>query len=135
MWRKISRPLFLTLGCVCLALGFVGLLLPVLPTTPFILLAAFAFSKSSERLHAWLLNHRLYGPLITNWQRHGVIRPRAKWTSVSLIALLAGPSIYLMGAPAYAKILLAAVCACVVCFIVTRPGAIPGEGGDPQNRT
>ena len=75
MWGKISRPLFLTLGYVSLGLGIIGLLLPVLPTTPFILLAAFAFSKSSEKLHGWLLNHRLYGPLITNWQRHGVIRP------------------------------------------------------------
>ena len=75
MWGKISRPFFLTLGYVSLGLGVIGLLLPVLPTTPFILLAAFAFSKSSEKLHGWLLNHRLYGPLITNWQRHGVIRP------------------------------------------------------------
>ena len=128
MWGKISRPFFLTLGYVSLGLGVIGLLLPVLPTTPFILLAAFAFSKSSEKLHGWLLSHKLYGPLITNWQRHGVIRPRAKWTSVSLIVILAGPSIYLLSAPVYAKVLLFAICACVVCFIVTRPGAIPEEG-------
>ena len=127
MWGKISRPFFLALGYVSLALGIIGLLLPVLPTTPFILLAAFAFSKSSEKLHGWLLNHRLYGPLITNWQRHGVIRPRAKWTSVSLIVILAGPSIYLLSAPVYAKVLLFAICACVVCFITTRPGVIPEE--------
>ena len=128
MWRKISRPFYLTLGFICLGLGFIGLLLPVLPTTPFILAAAFAFSKSSERLHTWLLGHKLYGPLIANWQRYGVIRPKAKWTSVSLIVVLAGPSIYLVSAPAYAKALLVAICACVVCFIVTRPGAIPEDG-------
>ncbi len=128
MWEKISRPFFLTLGCICLALGFIGLLLPVLPTTPFILLAAFAFSKSSERLHAWLLGHKLYGPLIMNWQRHGIIRPKAKWTSVSLIVVLSGPSIYLVSVPAYVKILLAAICAGVICLILTRPSAIPGDG-------
>ena len=127
MWQKISRPFFLTLGYVSLALGVIGIVLPILPTTPFILLAAFAFSRSSEKLHRWILGHKLYGPLISNWQKHGVIRPRAKWTAVTLIILLGGPSIYFLGAPVYLKALLAAICGCVVFFIVTRPGVIPEE--------
>ncbi len=129
MRRKISRPFFLTLGLLSLGLGVIGVFLPVLPTTPFILLAAFAFSRSSKRLHAWLMNHRYYGPLISNWQRHGVIRPRVKWTAALLILALAGSSILLLDAPAWAKALLALVCGCVLCFILTRPGAIPEESG------
>lgn len=129
MWRKISRPFFLTLGLLSLGLGIIGVFLPVLPTTPFVLLAAFAFSRSSKRLHAWLMSHRYYGPLVSNWQRHGVIRPRVKWTAILLIFALAGSSILFLDAPAWAKALLALVCACVVCFILTRPGAIPEESG------
>ncbi len=129
MRRKISRPFFLTLGLLSLGLGVIGVFLPVLPTTPFILLAAFAFSRSSKRLHAWLMNHRYYGPLVSNWQRHGVIRPRVKWTAALLILALAGSSILLLDAPAWAKALLALVCGCVLCFILTRPGAIPEESG------
>lgn len=129
MRRKISRPFFLTLGLLSLGLGVIGVFLPVLPTTPFILLAAFAFSRSSKRLHAWLMNHRYYGPLVSNWQRHGVIRPRVKWTAALLILALAGSSILLLDAPVWAKALLALVCGCVLCFILTRPGAIPEESG------
>ena len=127
MRRRISRPFFLTLGLVSLGLGVIGVFLPLLPTTPFVLLAAFAFSRSSERLYAWLMSHRYYGPLVSNWQRHGVIRPRVKWTAVPLILALAGSSILFLDAPAWAKIPLALVCAGVICFILTRPGAIPDE--------
>ncbi len=129
MRQKISRPFFLALGFIALALGCIGVFLPLLPTTPFVLVAAFAFSKSSRKLHQWLLRHKYYGSLISNWQKHGVIRPRVKWTSALLIVSLGGTSLFLVEAPTYAKLLLAAICACVIYFILTRPGETEGEGG------
>lgn len=129
MRQKISRPFFLALGFIALGLGCVGVFVPLLPTTPFVLVAAFAFSRSSRKLHGWLLGHKYYGALISNWQEHGVIRPRVKWTSALLIVALGGTSLFLVEAPAYAKLLLAGVCACVIYFILTRPGEAEGGGG------
>jgi uncharacterized membrane protein YbaN (DUF454 family) len=76
-------------GCVSVGLGFLGLFLPLLPTTPFLLLAAFCFSRSSTVMHHWLLSHRTFGPIIQDWNNHRVIRPRVKFAAaVSLVVLM-----------------------------------------------
>jgi uncharacterized membrane protein YbaN (DUF454 family) len=77
---------YLVAGWFSLALGAVGAFLPVLPTTPFVILAAFCFSKSSPRLHAWLLSNKSLGPYIRAWQERRVIPPRAKVTAIVLLA-------------------------------------------------
>jgi uncharacterized membrane protein YbaN (DUF454 family) len=90
MLNRTARLTWLIVGFVALALGALGIALPLLPTTPFILVAAFAFAQSSEKLHQWLLDHNVFGPLIDNWQRHGAISRRAKVLSVvSMVAVLA----------------------------------------------
>ncbi len=61
-----------------MGLGLIGVVLPILPTVPFMLLAAFFFSKSSERLHYWLISHPKLGPPIVEWQTNGAINPRVK---------------------------------------------------------
>lgn len=74
-----------------LALGFLGIFLPILPTTPFILLAAWAATRSSPRLLAWLERHRLFGEMLRDWRRGGVVSRKAKWAAtitMSLSALL-----------------------------------------------
>lgn len=76
------RALWLAAGFCALFLAALGVALPLLPTTPFVLLAAFAFARSSERWHTWLVHHRVFGPIITNWRQHGAIHPRAKFASV-----------------------------------------------------
>ena len=68
VFLKIHKPFFFTLGILSLSLGYVGILIPGLPTTVFILIAAWAFSKCSDRFTAWLENHRLFGPMILNWK-------------------------------------------------------------------
>lgn len=72
------RRLFTGLGFLALLLGLIGVALPVLPTVPFILLAAFCFARGSERFHQRLLDHRLTGPLIKDWYIHKSIRRSLK---------------------------------------------------------
>ena len=79
------RVLFFIGGWVSLILGCIGIILPLLPTTPFILLAAYCFSRSSERLHKWLTTHPQMGPLIQDWQQDGSICKTAKTKATVLI--------------------------------------------------
>ena len=67
MRQKLIRMIFLISGLFFVLLGVIGLLLPLVPTTPFLLVAAFCFSRSSERLHQYLLNHRWFGHYIRDW--------------------------------------------------------------------
>jgi uncharacterized membrane protein YbaN (DUF454 family) len=83
-----TRWLWLLLAYLSIAMAAVGVVTPGLPTTEFVLLAAFAASRSSPRLRAWLENHRLFGPLLRNWRNGGVITRRAK-LAASLSMLLA----------------------------------------------
>ncbi len=81
------RPLLFVLGWLCFALGAVGAFVPVLPTTPFLLLAAVCFSKSSPRFHAWLLDLPVLGEGVRDWRQSKVIRPRAKALCGAMIGL------------------------------------------------
>ncbi|NDW07586.1 DUF454 family protein [Jiella sp. 40Bstr34] len=72
------RAGFFALGCLMLLFGFVGALLPVMPTTIFLILAAGCFGRSSPRLETWLLQHPQFGPVLRDWQDHGTMPRRAK---------------------------------------------------------
>jgi len=82
-----TRFIYLGLGWLFFALGVIGAFLPVLPTTPFMILALWAFSNSSEKLRAWLYNHRLFGPPLQRWQEHRVISVRAKMASIGAMSV------------------------------------------------
>ncbi|MGI3185616.1 YbaN family protein [Nioella aestuarii] len=79
---------WLALGWSAVALGFAGVVLPILPTTPFLILAAFAFSKSSPRLRQWLVDHQIFGGPIRDWEENGAIRPRYKVMACTAMALV-----------------------------------------------
>lgn len=83
--NRTARILLQTLGFVSLALGFAGAVLPLLPTTPFILLSAWCFAKSSPRWHAYVKNHREFGPLLTNWKNNRSISLRHKIVAASMV--------------------------------------------------
>ena len=70
----MRRYVLVGAGLFFFGLGSVGVLLPVLPTTPFIILALWCFAGSSKRLHDWLYNHRLFGPALQRWRENRVIR-------------------------------------------------------------
>lgn len=83
----MPRNIYLLLGFLFLGFGFAGVALPVLPTTPFVLLAALFFSKSSPKWHAWLLDHKFFGSLIKNWQTYGCIQCRVKYVALVCIVI------------------------------------------------
>ena len=123
--KNTKKIIFLILGWLCLALGVLGIFLPVLPTTPFALLAAYFFSKSSERLHLWLLRQRHLGPLIKNWENHGVIRPRAKvLATVTMVVLFTYTNLFVPVSLAI-KLFINAIAVGVLVFIWTRPSQVP----------
>jgi uncharacterized protein len=82
-------------GCVSVVLAFLGLFLPLLPTTPFLLLAAWCFSRGSARLHERLLEHPTMGPIIRDWNERRVIQPRVKRVAtLSVVVLVGGPLVF-----------------------------------------
>jgi len=112
--------LWASLGLICVALALVGVVLPLLPTVPFLLLAAFFFARSSSRLHNWLLSHPGFGPIINDWNQSGAIRPRAKrlaTLSVAAVILLS----LILKAPWIIVIIQCVVVFFVLLFIWTRP--------------
>ena len=80
----MSRIVLLALGWICVSLGFIGIFIPGLPTTIFLIIALWAFTKSSKTLRLWLLNHKRFGPILRNWQEHKVVPLRAKILMVIL---------------------------------------------------
>lgn len=120
------RYLWITAGALCVALGMVGAVLPVLPTTPFMLLAAFCFARSSPRLHAWLLAHPTFGPVITRWQAHGAIAPKVKRVAVLTILGCFLFAVFL-GLKPWLLALQFCVLSAVALFIWTRPDG-PEQG-------
>ncbi len=111
---------FKILGFLSLGLGLLGAFLPVLPTTPFAILAAYFFSKSSPVWHEKVLNMPAIGPLVKDWETYRVIRPKAKILSLIMIFLIMGSSIYFKNPSQFVKIFLLLIGLSVSTFIVTR---------------
>jgi uncharacterized protein len=91
---RLVRATYAVIGTVALAFGVAGLVLPVLPTTPFLLLAAACYARASQRLYTWLLGRRALGPIITEWRRSRSLPPRVK--SRALVAVAATFSVSIL---------------------------------------
>jgi uncharacterized membrane protein YbaN (DUF454 family) len=111
------------LGCAWLmvAIGLVGVFLPVLPTTPFMILAAALFARSSPRFEKWLLDHPRFGQPLIDWRREGAISRSAKIASVSLMALSYGIVLFFGPPQLWLKLLIGIILAASAAFVLSRP--------------
>lgn len=114
------RWLLLAFAVLCLALGIIGIVVPGLPTTVFILMAAWAAARSSPRLYRWLWNHRLFGPLLRNWAQGGKVSRRAKWSAAIVMAISAA-ILLLLGPHGWVLGVALASMACVLVWLWRRP--------------
>lgn len=120
---KIKKAFFFVLGCLCLIMAYIGVVTPGLPYSPFVVAAAYCFARSSERMYNWIMNHRIFGPFITNWNQKRVFPIRLKFfmlgsMSVSLILM------YTSGVPIKGIIYTAIFMACVAIWAWRYPSSV-----------
>jgi uncharacterized membrane protein YbaN (DUF454 family) len=113
--------LFLACGFVTLGLGIAGVVLPVLPTTPFVLLSAACFARSSPRFHRWLLRHRTFGPIVSEWERHRAIPWRTKLWAIALMSATLAASIVFFVKQPWLQAALAAFGVAMAIWLYRRP--------------
>lgn len=109
-------------------LGLLGVVLPGLPTVPFILVAAWAAMRGSPRLHAWLLAHPRFGPMIRNWQEHGAVTRRSKVLAIATMAICAA-ILFLVSPMRWVAIGATGIMAIVAVWLWLRPEPPPGGAG------
>lgn len=95
----VPNFLYIALGWLSLALGVIGIFLPLLPTTPFVLLSAWCFSKSSPRFHKWLMEHKVFGKIIRAWRDNEGLEPKTKARIIAVLWIPLFISMYLVGNP------------------------------------
>ncbi len=119
--RSIKKGTFIILGGITLFLGILGMLLPILPTTPFLILAAYFFSKSSEKIHSWILARPYFGKIIKDWKDFKIISKPAKIQAISALVVLFSISIIFLKLSPY----LGLIGLVIGYFILTRPSKTP----------
>lgn len=127
----VRRVLYVAAGLLCVGLAYLGAILPGLPTTPWVLLASYCFSKSSPRLERWLKRSPIFGKLLRDWEEHRGIRRPVKIFAVCLIVIVVTSSIVFGSLPDWVKCVigvLATIGVCTIVFIVpTIPRTPPSE--------
>lgn len=119
-----KKIVWFVVGVVALFLGGLGVFLPILPTTPFVIVAAFAFGKSIPAWRRWLVNNKTFGPIIRDWEETGAIAPRYKAMATIMMFAALALSFYLSIKPVI--IIVQALCMLVAFgFIITRPNGTP----------
>ena len=115
------RWLLISAGLLCTGLGVIGIFVPLLPTTPFLLLAAACFARSSERFYTWLVEHNHLGPLVKGYLDGSGIPLRAKKTAILLVWLTLPPSALLLVPPLWAKALLILLASAITWYLLSLP--------------
>lgn len=121
---------FLALGYTSFVLGFIGIFLPILPTTPFMIVALWAFSKGSTKMHKWLLNHPRFGHSLQHWEAHKVIPIKAKATAAIFIT---GSAIYIGLFSSVSTVIATTAIGtmlCAITYVLTRPSTVPTMAAD-----
>ena len=117
----IKAQLLFVFGWFCIGLGVVGVVLPLLPTTPFLLLALWAFSRSSPRFQSWLWSHNILGPYVRDWVTFHVIPVKAKILSIVMMSLSFAWVLFYSQLSLYLLFAVGMCLACVGVYIITRP--------------
>lgn len=123
LMARWHRPLWMVAGVVCLLVGVVGIFLPVLPTTPLVLLAAFCFSRGSKRLEAWMLDHRHFGPMVRDWRRNRAVPLRAKQFATVMMTISSVGSWWVI--PSLWRWVPGLCCLAVAVWLWSLPTAVP----------
>lgn len=118
--RRPVRYAYITGGFIALCIGTIGIVLPILPTTPFILLAAFCFSRGSERFHLWITQHRAFGPALLAYHKRGV-PPSIKMVAISSMSVTMALACYFSTHDSFHYALYGSVWLLCVCIIVSLP--------------
>jgi uncharacterized protein len=127
----VTRAIWFTFGSLALLLGVIGVVVPVLPTTPFVILAAFCFGKGSPRLERWLLENKTFGPMIADWRAEGAIRLKYKIIGAVVMVALLLLSVAMGVKNKY--LIIQAVCMVgAALYVWTRPSG-PAEPEDPDD--
>lgn len=128
--KATHRLLFLCLGLVALGLGLLGVFLPLLPTTPFLIVAAWCFARSSQKLHDWLYGHPHFGPLLRDWDAYRVIPVWAKVCAVSAMTVSFCYLAFFRDMPGWLLAVVGSVLLVVAVYVLSKPGrAKPTDGG------
>ncbi len=114
----MKKQLLTATGFLSLSLGFAGIFIPLLPTTPFLLLASACFFKSSEKLHFWLINHKIFGRYIENYEKHRAVTKNAKIFTLTTLWLVISYSAIFAVTSAWISILLLLTAFCVTIHIL-----------------
>ena len=115
------RVLYIVAGLFFVGLAVLGAVLPVLPTTPFLLLASYFFVRSSARLNNWLLRSRLFGGLLRDWQKHRAVRPRVKLVALLVLGVAVTASAYFGKLPWYLVVLLVSLASIGATVVIRLP--------------
>jgi len=118
---RISRPFWLAIGWIFVVLAALGAVLPLLPTAPFLIIAAIAFSKSSEKCRQWLYKQPLFGSILIDWEEHGVIPSGAK--VIALLSMtLSFVALFISGkVPIWALVIIGAFMVACGWFVASSP--------------
>lgn len=120
-----ARWLLLGTGFFFVGLAALGVVLPVLPTTPFLLIAAACFARSSPRFYNWLLANQFFGPLIREWRSARALPRHAKFAAIGMIAVVGGSSVAFFVAHPWAKLALGALLLGLVVWLWRLPTSVP----------
>lgn len=140
---SVGRAVWTGAGFVAVGLGFVGMLVPGLPTTVFMIVALYCFKRGSTRFEQWLLNHKVFGPTLRDWERTKGIRPRTKKVAVTTLWLFMGVSLFFLRKKPIVGAIVAGCGVWVTWYILSRPdvsdsavvddvsGSFGGRSGSP----
>jgi uncharacterized protein len=115
--KKLMKPLLIFLGSLCVLLAIIGIVMPLIPTTPLLLLAAICYARSSEKLHHWLLNTKWLGEYIKSFQEGRGIPAKAKYTAIVVLWLSSGYSIFFLIPILWVKVILLGIVLYITYFI------------------